>query len=68
MFNFFSRLLAPQIEPQRYRVLARRYQIPPSSEPVFREFQIDAANEYEAARRFDQKHVKWTRLSVSTFN
>lgn len=68
MFELFSRLLASQIELQRYRVLARRYQVPPSSEPVFREFQIDAANEYEAARSFDQKHVKWTRLDVSTFN
>ena len=48
-----------------FRVLARRYQVPPSSEPVFRELYVNATNSYEAARLFDQTFDGWQRLSVT---
>lgn len=66
MFNFFRNLFRKEAKPNRvFRVLARRYQVPPSSEPAFRELYISANNAYEAARIFDQTFAGWKRLSVT---
>ena len=66
MFTFFRNLFRKEVKPTRtFRVLARRYQVPPSSEPVFRELYVNANNPYEAARIFDQTFDGWQRLSVT---
>ena len=66
MLKFFRSLFRKEVEPTRvFRVLARRYQVPPSSQPVFRELYIKGDNAYDAARRFDQTYTDWTRLSVT---
>ena len=66
MLKFFRNLFRKEVKPTRvFRVLARRYQVPPSSQPVFRELYVNAANSYEAARIFDQTYTGWQRLSVT---
>jgi len=66
MLKFFRNLLRKEAKPTRvFRVLARRYQVPPSSQPVFRELYVKADNAYEAARTFDQTYDGWKRLSVT---
>ena len=60
MFNFFRR------QPQnQYSVLARRYLVPPNKQATFRQFSVEAASPYEAARIFDQTYAAWTRLDVT---
>jgi len=66
MFAFFRNLFRKEVKPTRvFRVLARRRQVPPSSERVFRELYVKADNAYEAARVFDQSYAGWQRLSVT---
>jgi len=66
MFKFFRNLFRKEVKPARvFRVLARRYQVPPSGQPVFRELYINAANAYDAARLFDQTFDGWQRLSIT---
>ena len=60
MFRFFRR------KPQReYTVLGRRYLVPVNKQPVFRQFIVEAASPYEAARIFDQTYTAWTRIDVT---
>lgn len=67
MLNLFRRLFArtPKQTLRTFRVLARRCQVPSSSQPVFRELYIKGTNAYDAARKFDQTYTGWTRLSVT---
>ena len=60
MFNFFRR------KPQRkYNILGRLYLLPVNKQPVFRQFTVEAASSYEAARIFDQTYTAWTRIDVT---
>ena len=68
MLKFFTRFFPGQSTDGKYRVLARRYLVPPNKQPVFQEFHIAASNPYEAARKFDQAYTAWPRLDVSTLN
>ena len=65
LFNFLRRFFNRERPTYVFRVLARRYQVPPSSQPVFRELYVRAENAYDAARRFDQTYTGWVRLSVT---
>ena len=65
MFAFLRRLFKRERPTRLFRVLARRYSVPPSSQPVFRELYIRGENAYDAARQFDKSYPNWTRLSVS---
>lgn len=65
MFSRIFRFFFPAKPLTKFRVLARRYRIPPSREPVFQEFVVEGKNQYEAARKFDNTKTNWTRLTVT---
>ena len=65
MFSRIFKFFAPTEPDRKFRVLGRRYLIPPNKQPVFQSFLVEAPNSYAAARLFDTTYTAWSRLDVS---